>query len=137
MCFLVLITMHASKLQFWKIPRPRRSFKDFGNSRIFSFGGNRSQVRQDVDLIPHGDDRYIDFHYIPTGWSCFASIKRLNKLSDRFQVPSFRRRSIDGAANRSFPYAILRVLLPSIRQRHSVRLYYTVMFSSKLNEMHA
>ena len=45
--------------------------------------------------------------FFPTGWSCFASIKRLNKLSDRFQVPSIRRRSIDGAANRSFPFAIL------------------------------
>ena len=90
-----------------------------------------------MDLIPPGDDRYIYFHYIPTGWSRFVSIKRLNKLSNRFQVPSFRRRSIDGAANRSFSYAILRVLLPSIRQRHSVRLHYSVMFSSKLNEMSA
>ena len=90
-----------------------------------------------MNLIPPGDDRYIDFHYIPIGWSRFASIKRLNKLSDRFQVPSFRRRYIDGAANRSFPYAILRVLLSSIRQRHSMRLHYSVMFSSKLNEMHA
>ena len=90
-----------------------------------------------MNLILPGDDRCIDFHYIPTGWSRFASIKRLNTLSDRFQVPSFRRSSIDGAVNRSFPYAILRVLLPGIRQRYSVRLYYSVMFSLKLNEMHA
>ena len=82
-----------------------------------------------MNLIPPGYEIYIDFHYIPTGRSRFASIKRLNEPSDRFQVASFRRRSIEGAANRSFPYAILRVLLPSIRQRHSMRLYYSVMFS--------